>query len=110
VSLSLQIPHATQKDTGKFGNKVFGNNNVEAVLHRLDRLSFDEALMTAAQTLEIVYGLIENLRNAMSGEQVLFYLSRTLCQTSISLDGESTTDGIQEALGMFSSGEYKLTA
>ena len=100
----------TQQDAGKFGNKVFGNNHVEAVLHRLDRLSFDEALMTTAQTLEIVYGLIENLRNAMSGEQILFYLSHPLCQTYISLDDESTTDGIQEALGMFSSRENKLTA
>jgi hypothetical protein len=101
---------ATQQDAGKFGNKVFGNNDVEAVLHRLDRLSFDEAVMTAEETLEIVYGLIENLRNTMSGEQVLFYLSRTLCQSSISLDDESTTDGIQEVLGMFSSGENRLTA
>jgi hypothetical protein len=109
-SVLADTTRATQQDAGKFGNKVFGNNDVEAVLHRLDRLSFDEAVMTAEETLEIVYGLIENLRNTMSGEQVLFYLSRTLCQSSISLDDESTTDGIQEVLGMFSSGENRLTA
>ena len=63
--------------------KVFGNNNVEAVLHRLDRLALDEALLTAPQVLEVVRGLVENLRNAMNGEQVLFYLSCTPCQTSI---------------------------
>jgi hypothetical protein len=61
----------------KFGRKLFGDNDVEAVLHRLDRLTTDEALMTAAQTLEVVYGLAENLRNVMSSEQLLRDLSYT---------------------------------
>ena len=84
MSFPLQLPHSTQQDAEKFKMKVFGNNDVEAVLHRLDRLSSDEALMTAAQILEVVRGLVENLRNAINGEQVLFYLScSTPCQTSI---------------------------
>jgi hypothetical protein len=57
--------------------KAFGNDKVEAVLHRLDRLALDEALLTAAQILEVVRGLVENLRNVMNGEQALFYLSCT---------------------------------
>ncbi len=83
MSFPLQIPHSTQQDAEKFKMKVFGNNNVEAVLHRLDRLTLDEALLTAAQILEVVYGLVENLRNDMNGEQVFFYPSCTPCPTPI---------------------------
>jgi len=61
--------------------------------------------MTAAQTLEIVHGLAENLRQVMSGERILFCLSRTLCQICISQDGQASTDSIQKSLGMFFSAE-----
>jgi hypothetical protein len=62
--------HLTQRDAEKFGKKLFGDNDVEAVLHRLDRLTLDEARTTAAQTLEVVYGLVEVLRQVMSGEWI----------------------------------------
>lgn len=39
------------------------------VLERLDRLTPDEARMTAAQILEVVYGLVQNMKVVMSGEQ-----------------------------------------
>ncbi len=39
------------------------------VLQRLDRLTHEEAQMTAAQTLEVVYGLVENMKVVMDGEQ-----------------------------------------
>jgi len=68
VRFSLLILHSTQQDAEKFGKKLFGENDVEAVLHRLDRLTLDEARTTAAQTLEVVYGLTKNLRELMSGE------------------------------------------
>jgi hypothetical protein len=48
--------------------KFWGGKEVEAVLHRLDRLTQDEARMTAAQTLEVVYGLVQNIRVVMDGE------------------------------------------
>jgi hypothetical protein len=83
VSFPLQIPHSTQQNAEKFKMKVFGNNNVEAVLHRLDRLTLDEALLTAVQILEVVYGLVENLRNDMNGAQVFFYPSCTPRPTPI---------------------------
>lgn len=41
------------------------------MLYRLDRLTPDEARAAAAQTLEVVYGLSENLRQVMSGERIL---------------------------------------
>jgi hypothetical protein len=48
--------------------KLLGENETEAVLQRLDRLTDDEARTTAAQTLEVVYGLVQNLRVIMDGE------------------------------------------
>jgi hypothetical protein len=41
----------------------------EMVLERLDRLTPDEARTTAALTLEVVYGLVQNMRADMDGEQ-----------------------------------------
>ena len=40
------------------------------VLERLDRLTPDEAQMTAPQVLEVVFGLVQNMRLVMSGEQM----------------------------------------
>jgi hypothetical protein len=43
------------------------------VLHRLDRLTLDESRATAAQTLEVVHGLVKNLREVMSGESYFIF-------------------------------------
>jgi hypothetical protein len=48
--------------------KLWGGKEVEAVLERLDRLTRDEARTTAAQTLEVVYGLVQNMRVVIDGE------------------------------------------
>jgi hypothetical protein len=71
--------HLTQREAEKFGKKLFGDNDVEAVLHRLDRLTLDEARTTAAQTLEVVCGLVESLRQVMSGEWIELDSSLTYC-------------------------------
>jgi len=52
----------------KLVKKLLGENEVEAVLQRLDRLTLDEARTTAAQTLEVVYGLVQNMRAVIDGE------------------------------------------
>ena len=57
----------SQRDAEKFGRKLFGENDVEDVLQRLDRLTQDEARTTAAKTLEVVYGLVENMKTGMDG-------------------------------------------
>jgi hypothetical protein len=49
--------------------KRLGEKDVEAVLQRLDRLTQDEARTTAAQTLEVVHGLVQNMSAVMDGEQ-----------------------------------------
>ena len=51
--------------------KLRGENDIETTLQRLDRLTLDEARATAAQTLEVVYGLVRHRRVVMEGAQVL---------------------------------------
>jgi hypothetical protein len=48
--------------------KLFGENDVEAALQRLDRLTQDEARTTAAQTLEVVYGLVRSMKSVIGSE------------------------------------------
>ena len=69
-SLGEYYYYLTQCNAEKLVKKLFGENDVEAVLQRLDRLTQDEARITAAQTLEVVYGLIQNVRVVMDGEQI----------------------------------------
>ena len=38
-------------------------------MERLDRLTQDEAQTTAARTLAIVHGLVQNMKEFMDGEQ-----------------------------------------
>jgi hypothetical protein len=60
--------YLTQRNSEKLVKNLFGEKDVEAVFQRLDRLTQDEARITAAQTLEVVYGLIQNMRVVMDGE------------------------------------------
>ena len=54
----------------KFVKKLFREKDIEAVLQRLNRLTQDEAKLTAAQTLEVVHGLIQNMRVVTDGERI----------------------------------------
>jgi hypothetical protein len=56
--------------TEKFVKKLFGEKNIEAVLERLNRLTQDEAKLTAAQIFEVVHGLVQNMRVVVDGEQI----------------------------------------
>jgi len=67
----------------KFVKKVLGEKEIEAVLHRLERLTVDEARTTAAQTLEVVHGLVQNMRVIMDDDTA-----------------RASVDGVREALGM----------
>ncbi len=81
--------------------KLFGENGVEAVLQRLDRLTQDEARTAAAQALEVVYGLAQNMRTVINGKKIRYRLSFAGCGASFPLDGEASADGIRNALGTF---------
>ena len=61
------VPYSTRPV--KFVKKLLGEKDVEAVLQRLDRLTQDEARTTAAQTLEVVHGLVQNMSIVMDGGQ-----------------------------------------
>jgi hypothetical protein len=50
---------------------VRGENDIEAALRRLDRLALDEGRATAAQILEVVYGLVRQRRVVLDGEKAL---------------------------------------
>jgi hypothetical protein len=65
--------HSLAEDvTEKFTKKLLGKSDVEAILQRLDRLTQEEARMTAAHTLEVVHGLFNNLKEVMDGAQASF--------------------------------------
>ena len=66
----LRCPLAQHEGAEKLGKKLFGDSDVEEVLHRLDRLTLEEARTTTAQTLKVVYELVENWRKVMSGERI----------------------------------------
>jgi hypothetical protein len=53
----------------KFTKKLLGESEIETVLQRLDRLTQDEARVTVAQTLSVVYGLVGNVKTVMEGAQ-----------------------------------------
>ncbi len=48
--------------------KLRGEKDIEATIQRLDRLTLDESRATAAQTLEVVYGLVQHRKAIMDGE------------------------------------------
>ena len=56
-----------------------GDMDVEAILQRLDRLTQEAARITAAQTLEVVHGLAQNMRVVLDGEQNTLGLSPAGC-------------------------------
>jgi len=59
----------TEHSIEKFVKKILGENDIEAVLQRLDRLTLDEARATGAQTLEVVYGLVQHRRIVLDGRK-----------------------------------------
>ena len=66
---SEALSYLTQCDTEKLVKKLLGEKDVEAVLQRLGRLTQNEAQITAARTLEAVYGLLKDMRVVMDGEK-----------------------------------------
>ena len=54
---------------GTFVKKLFRGSFDQMVLERLDRLTLDEDQITASHILKVVYGLVQNMRVVMDGEQ-----------------------------------------
>ena len=53
----------------QFAKKLLGDSEIENILRRLDRLTQDEARMTEAHILEVVYGLMTNMKVVLDGER-----------------------------------------
>ena len=91
-------------------NKLRGEKDIETTLQRLDRLTLDETRATAAQTLEVVYGLVRNKRVDMGGEKLKFHLSRSLLAAErLYVEGNESSASISGALGMFRVGQQQQT-
>jgi hypothetical protein len=72
ADLSLSL---AERGAEKIEQKFLGGNEVDAVLQRVDRLTQDETRTTAAQTFQVVYGLAQDMRVVMNGEQFSLCLS-----------------------------------
>jgi hypothetical protein len=68
------IQRNTVRDVKK---QFFGDKDIEAVRQRLDRLTQDEGRIVAAQTLKVVYGLVQNMNLVVGGEQTYLALIST---------------------------------
>jgi len=67
MSASQLIHLLTHRKAEKLLKKLLGENEVEVILQWLDRLTNVEARTTAAQILEVIYGLVQNMKVVMDG-------------------------------------------
>ncbi|KAF8465160.1 hypothetical protein DFH94DRAFT_848720 [Russula ochroleuca] len=86
-TLALATKQVKQGRFKNFMKKLRGENDIEATLLRLDRLTLDEVRATAAQTLEVVHGLVRQRRVVMDDAE-----------------GNDFAAGISDALSMFYDG------
>ena len=66
---SLTIPEYIAE---QFVKTLLGDSEIENILRRLDRLTQDEARMMEAHILEVVHGLMNNMKVVMDGERSTF--------------------------------------
>jgi len=76
-----------------------GESEIEDVLHRLDRLTLDEARMTGTETLQVVHGLVNHLKIIIGGMQ-LSHRWLLIAHRPAWIDGTTSMQAIWQALGM----------
>ena len=76
-----------------------GESEVEDVLHRLDRLTLDEARITGTETLQVVHGLVSNLKLVIGGKQLSLH-QPLIAHRAFWIDGTKSMLDIWQALGM----------
>jgi hypothetical protein len=74
----VMVGRLNERNAVKLVKRLLGDNEVELVLQRLDRLTLEEARMTAAQTLGVIHGLVQNMRTVIDGEASLFPAGQSL--------------------------------
>jgi len=83
----------------KFAKKLLGESEIEDVLHRIDRLTLEEARMTGTETLQVVHGLVSNLKLVIGGKRLsLSWL--LIAHRAVRIDGTTSMHDIWQALGM----------
>jgi hypothetical protein len=98
VSLFSPFCDSTQRDVEKF-SRILEGDDFEAVLLRLDRLTWDEARMTTVHILEIARGLVQNMRIIMDSEQNSVNLLIHQIFNNYLLDGKASAESVRQALG-----------
>jgi hypothetical protein len=81
--------------------KLRGEKDIEATIQRLDRLTLDEVRATAAQTLEVVYGLVQHrmaIMNDADGNESAASISHALetMQEIVSKLNKAERDKLQQ--------------
>ena len=64
---------AHSRELVKFGKKLLGERDVDALLQKLDRLMQEESQTAATLTLSVVHDLAKNLKVVMDCELQSFY-------------------------------------
>jgi len=77
--LALATKQINQGRFKKYAKKFLGEKDIESVLDRLDRLTLEESKITAAETLDVVYSLVNKMQVVME-------------------DGKASTDDIRQTL------------
>ena len=77
--------HSANHDSEKFTKKLLAEDDVQAVLQRLDRLTTEESRVTATQIMEVICGLFNHMKMVMDGTEtslILSYFSQCLIFSS----------------------------
>jgi len=69
------------------------------MLHRLERLTLNEARMTGTETLQVVHGLMSNLKLVIGGTQLSLH-QLLIAHRSVWIDGTTSMQEIWQSLGM----------
>jgi hypothetical protein len=75
---STLAPAIRELKQGRSSQSHFRSRATLLISQRLDRLAQDEARTPAAETLKVVYSLIQNMTKVMSSEQIHLLASHPL--------------------------------
>jgi hypothetical protein len=92
---------AAQCATEKFTNKLLGETEITDALQKLDRLTQDEVRMAVAQTLAVVYGLVDNVKRLVEGRQCLHDGRQIFYSGCVPSESRATMDFIRQDLGVY---------
>ena len=80
--------------------KLCGEREIEATMQRLNRLTLDEGRATAAQTLEVIHGLVHRWMAIMDGAHLVLPLLPAELLTVMLLDADGNESGASDLHGL----------